>query len=235
MPRKAMKKRNYVRGRRRLRKYGNPIMRSLAHPNKVYAFKRLGKTLILQNSTTAGSITTNDAALVNLGTAQADTVGSQFGAGMTFRLANLETPADFTSLFDQYKIKGVKVKIIPLSDSANANNNSFLPTLYWRVDNDDGGFPTTEGSIREAQDVKTMRLNTPKSIYIPYPKSAVDTNGTVSAYGSVASRWINTTDSTAFHYGLKLWIKNADLRAQPTVITAFRIEVCYYLLFRGVQ
>lgn len=202
---------------------------------KVYAFKRLGQTLILQNSTTAGTITTNNNALVSLGTAIADTVGSQFGAGMNFRLANLTQSSDFTALYDQYKIKGVAIKIIPLSDSSTANSSGFLPTLYWRRDDDDSAFPPNEDSMRQAQDVKTMRLASPKSIYIAYPKSGVDVNGTVPGYNAVANRWINCEDTTVFHNGLKMWFKNVDLRAQPSTTTAFRIEVMYYLLFRGAQ
>lgn len=234
MPRKYL----FRRKPRYVRKAKKPGMRRRKAPlngNKVYAFKRLGQTLILQNSTTAGTITTNNAALVSLGTAISDTIGSQFGAGMAFRLANLESSSDFTSLYDQYKIKGVAIKIIPLSDSATANSSGFLPTLYWRTDNDDSAAPANESEMRQAQDVKTMRLTGPRSIYIPYPKSAVDVNGTVSSYGAVANRWINCSETTVFHHGLKMWLKNVDLRAQPNTTTAFRIEVMYYLLFRGPQ
>lgn len=232
MPRKYVSKR-----KRYVRKYRKPGMKrkSPLNGNKVYAFKRLGKTLILQNSTTADIITTNDASMVSLGTAVADTVGRQFGAGLTFRIANLESSTDFTSLYDQYKIKGVSIKVIPLSDSATAQSSGFIPTLYWRTDNDDSAAPANEGEMRQAQDVKTMRLTGPRSIYIPYPKSVVDVNGTANAYAANASRWINCADTTVFHHGLKMWFKNVDLRAQPNTITAFRIEVMYYLLFRGVQ
>lgn len=231
MPMKKGYRRRYVAKRKPMRKRKGAALNG----KKVYAFKRLGQTLVLQNSTTPSIITTNNAALVSLGTAIGDTIGSQFGAGMAFRLANLTTSSDFTNLYDQYKIKGVAVKVIPLSDSATANSSGFLPTLYWRRDDDDSAFPPNEDAIRQAQDVKTMRLSGPRSIYIPYPKSAVDVNGTAPAYSAVANRWINCEDTTVFHNGLKMWFKNVDLRAQPGTTTAFRIEVTYYLLFRGAQ
>lgn len=202
----------------------------------VYAFKRLGQTLILQNSTTAGTITTNNSALISLGTAIGDTIGSQFGAGMNFRLANVENSSDFTALYDQYKIKGVAIKIIPLSDSATANSSGFLPTLYWRRDGDDSAAPANESEVRQSQDTKTMRLTGPRSIYIPYPKvnNEVQLSGALTGYAP-ANRWVDCADTTAIHNGLKFWMKNVDLRAQPTTTTAFRIEVVYYMLFRGAQ
>lgn len=206
--------------------------------NKVYAYKRLAKSLVIQNSLTASTITTNDASQINLSAVQADTVGSMFGASMQFRLGNIQTPGDFQSLYDQYKITGVNVKIIPLSDSATSQSSGFLPTLYWARDNDSAQtVPTTEASLRERQDLKTMRLTGPRSIYIRNPKQLVDTTvqGGVLLNSLNATGWIDCNDQNVMHNGLMMWFKNVDLRAQPNTTTAFRFEITYYIKFRNPQ
>lgn len=229
--RKAMKKgskapkRNYKRG-------------SAYRLNKVYAYKRLAKSLVIQNSTTATTITTNDASQINLSAVQADTVGSMFGASMQFRLGNIQTPGDFQSLYDQYKITGVKVQIIPLSDSATSQSSGFLPTLYWARDNDNASsVPTAEANLRERQDLKAMRLTGPKTIYIRNPKQVIDTTvqGGVTLNSLNATGWVDCNDQNVMHNGLVMWFKNVDLRAQPTTVTAFRFECTYYIKFRNPQ
>lgn len=225
--RKAAPKRNYKRG--------SPYRKNVA-----YKFKRMAKTSVLYNTTTLGTITTNDNTMVSLSAApiaEIGGVGYQFGAGMFFRASNVQTIADFTALYDQYRIAGVRVNIIPLSDSANAQNSGFLPTLYWARDDDDALAPAQESELRERQDVKVHRLNKPVSIYIKNPKAMVDVNQTTGLAdpAMVKNGWINCASTLVQHNGLKMWFKNVDLRAQPLTLTAFRIETTYYLEFRNPQ
>lgn len=224
---KKVAKRNYARG-------------SPYRMNKPYAYKRLGKAQIIQNSATLGQIVSNDVSTITLGATSVDTVGYQFGAAMQFRLENVQTFTDFTSLYDQYKIKAVKVDIVPLSDSSTSQSSGFLPTLYWARDNDDGGIaPAAEADLRQRQDCKTMRLTGPRSIYIRNPKCTTDVEvqgaGVTLASKIESAGWIDCNDSNVMHNGLKMWFKNVDLRVAPNTITAFRFELTYYLEFRNPQ
>lgn len=227
----AARRRKFTRKMRRFGRKGGAYRFS-----KVYKYKRLGKTCVFQNTTVVGTLTQNDATMISLGTPLVDTVGYQFGAAMQFRAANVQTFSDFANLYDQYKITGVKVKIIPLSDSATAQSSGFLPTLYWARDQDDAIIPATEADLRERQDCKTMRLTAPKSIYISYPKAMIDVNQTGGSFSDmVKSGWINCNSTTVQHNGLKMYFKNVDLRVSPTTITAFRVESTYYMKFRNPQ
>lgn len=229
----APKKRNYKRG-------SNPY-----RINRVYPYKRLGKTQIIQNTTVLGQVVTNDSSTITLGATSVDTVGYQFGAAMQFRLENVQSSTDFTALYDQYRIKGVKISIVPLSDSATTQSSGFLPSLYWARDNDDGGVaPATEADLRQRQDCKTMRLTGPRSIYISNPKCTTDVEvqgaGVTLASKIENAGWIDCSDTNVMHNGLKMWFKNVDLRSAPSgvtpgVITAFRFELTYYLQFRNPQ
>jgi len=221
----APKKRNYKR-------------RGAYRLNKAYAYKRMAKSLVITNSVTASTIVTNDSSQINLSAVQADTVGSMFGASMQFRLGNISAPGDFQALYDQYKITGVKVQIIPLSDSATSQSSGFLPTLYWARDNDSAATaPTTEASLRERQDVKVARLTGPRSIYISAPKQMIDVGvqGGVSLISRNSTGWVDCNDQNVMHNGLVMWFKNVDLRAQPNTTTAFRFECTYYLKCRNPQ
>lgn len=230
--RRPVMKKKYVK---RNYKRGSPY-----RVNKPYNYKRLGLTQIIQNTTTLGQIVTNDVSTINLGLASLDTVGYQFGASMQFRLANVQSNSDFVALYDQYKIKGVKVTIVPLSDTATSQASSFLPTLYWARDYDSANVaPAGEADLRQRQDVKTMRLTGPRSIYIKNPKCITDVEGQ-GAGVMLASKvenagWVDCNDTNIMHNGLKMWFKNVDLRVAPTTITAFRFELTYYLSFRNPQ
>lgn len=213
--------------------------------NKVYAFKRMAKSTVIYNTTTAGQISTNDITMISLSaapTAEVGNVGYSFGGAMSFRAANVQTFADFSALYDQYKITGVSVKIIPCSDSATSQSSGFLPTLYYARDQDESAIPPNEADLRERQDVKSTRLTKPVKIWIPNPKLQVDINQTtgIPDPALVASGWINCSNTIAQHNGLKMWFKNVDLRAQGAggltgTITAFRFECTYYLKFRNPQ
>lgn len=223
----APKKRNYKRG-------------GLYRVNRPYAYKRLGKTQIIQNTAVLGQIVTNDASTITLGATSVDTVGYQFGAAMQFRLENVQSATDFVALYDQYRIKGVKVTIVPLSDNSTSQSSGFLPTLYWARDYDSANVaPATEADLRQRQDVKTMRLTGPRSIYISNPKCITDVEvqgaGVMLASKVENAGWIDCSDTNVMHNGLKMWFKNVDLRVAPGTITAFRYELTYYLQFRNPQ
>lgn len=229
LKRKAPARRRY--GRRRV-----GLRRGAYRMSKIYRFKRVNNACIMQNSTTQGVITTNDASQLVLGSTTADTVGWKFGTAMSFRLDQIQAASDFTQLYDQYKIRGVKVTIIPTSDSATTNSSGYLPTMYWCQDQDDSSVPT-EAQIRQKQNVKFTRLTGPRSIYVKWPKAQVDVlqSGTTMAPVGAGSPWINCDNAIIQHNGLKMWFYNVDLRAQPSTTTAYRFECTYYLQFKNPQ
>lgn len=220
------------RNPRKMFRYG----KRLGNLNKSYAYKRIANTLIMQNGNTLGGISTNDTTQLSLGTPVADTIGYQFGASMSFSLQNLQTVSDFTNLYDQYKITGVKLTFIPTSSEATVNSSGYLPTMYWATDNDDSS-PPSETEIRQKNNVKMRRLNNPMSVYVKYPKCVIDTQLTGGTNLALMTKtgWINCTNTQVQHNGLKLFFKNFDLRAQPNYINALRIEATYYVKFRAVQ
>lgn len=224
--------------RRKRPAYKKRTFKPRLNMNTAYRYSRFGQDCTIRNSTTAGTITADNTAIINLSTPSVDTVGYQFCGSMSFSAAQVQGIGEFTGLYDQYRIRGVAVKIIPLSDTAQANTASFLPMLYIHPDYDDVSLGSyTFVGCRERQGVKAVRLNKPFSMYVR-PKAILDiSNGGATGNSAAIVRpgWIDCNDTAAIHCGLKFWMKNVDLRAQPSTITAFKIETKYYIEFKGAQ
>lgn len=223
------RRRPAMRRRKVFRKRGSPYKMS-----KVYRFKRINKTLIIQNSGTANTITTDDTSQINLSGVTGDTVGSLFTGSMAFALNNVQNASDFVGLYDQYKIRGVKVTFTPLSTSADAGSTQYVPTLYHYQDMDDTTIPTAV-EVRQHQNIKIRRLEKPTSIFISYPKAMVDIGSPTPVTSALSTSWIDCNSSLVPHNGLKFMIRNANLTAQPTNIWACRIDATYYLQFKNPQ
>lgn len=221
-------KRKFVRRRKVFRK------RSPYGMAKIYRFKRVNKTLIMQNSGTANTITADDTSQINLGTVAGDTIGSVFTGSMAFALNNVQNASDFSGLYDQYKIRGAKVTFTPLFSDASVGSTQYVPTLYYYQDMDDTTVPTVV-EVRQHQNLKMARLDRPRSIFVSYPKALLDVGAPTPTPATLSNGWINCNNTLVSHNGVKFMVRNANLAAQPGNIWAVRIDVTYYLQFKNPQ
>lgn len=216
----------------RFRKYRAKI------PAKVHMYKRLGTAATIQNSTVAGTLNVVNSQIITTGTPIADTYGYQFGASMEFKLNNVIDPTDFTSLYDRYKIKGVKVKITPLQNVSTAAGTGILPMLCYALDFDDSAVPTSYEDVARKGFAKTKTLGRAISIYVKPKLSSEIFSGNVLSpgYGINKPMWIDCNSSTVPHYGIKMWFRNALLPGNSSgALQAFRVESTYYLALRDSQ
>lgn len=159
------------------------------------------------------------------------------GLSQWFQLSDLPSYSDFTSLYDRYRITGVKLKITYLSNQAAVNSLSVLPVLNYAIDYDDNSVPSSESTMQEKQDVKTKVLlaNKPISIYIKNPKvqAAVLNNAGTFDAAMVTNGFVNCTYPTTKHNGLKMWISSIYSNAGSQC--ALRIVPTYYLALKDPQ
>lgn len=203
--------------------------------SKIYRFKRINKTCIIQNSSTANTITTDDTSQVNLSGVTGDTVGSLFTGSMAFALNNVQNATDFSGLYDQYKIRGAKVTFTPLSTEGTFGTlGAYAPTLYWYQDMDDTAVPTAV-EVRQHQNIKIAQLVKPRSIFVSYPKANVDLGAPTPSTAGIMNTWLDCNSTLISHNGLKFMVRNANLSAQPGNIWAIRVDVTYYLQFKNPQ
>lgn len=237
----------YVR-RRRFQRRPRRIMRARRRRTAVprgipliYRFKRMNNYLFIANQGTAGTIGTNDTNQITLGTVFADFAATtyQFGASMAFRLNNVPGYTDFTNLYDQYRIDKVKVRFLPLTNSATPiQNGGILPTVFVDVRHDSSTVPANMNALREAQGIREYRLDRPFTVSLrpKWISTVGDPLQTAVIGAAPRTGWIDTGYYAANHFGLGLWFSNLNLASTlDDVYTMVRIDITYYLSMREPQ
>lgn len=212
-----------------------------------YAFKRFGTSCTINaGAAGAGTVALNTTASGWALSAPAiDSNGTyQFGGAMQFQLDQSLQFTDFALLYDRYKIKGVKVTIIPLGQpSTNATTQGLADTNYATiaiaVDNDDASLPADWNAVAVKQDCKIRRLSKPISVYIRNPKLAAAVyDGVTNAYTSKTG-WLDMGSTGVPHYGLKFYVRDCPLPAYPTggngANVMFRVVTKFYLAMKDPQ
>lgn len=123
--------------------------------------------------------------------------------GFNFSMNDMPGYTELTTLFDFYKLTGVKVRVMPYyQDNSISNgtlNNVRNAPIFYAIDRSDGSAPTTVDELLEYQDHKISSAWKGFSIWIPSPKFA---DATSAARGG----WVATSNPSLNWYGLKISI-----------------------------
>lgn len=239
-------RRRYSGIRRRVNKFGVRKAGRLTMPSlrtrRTHFFKRLGQEIILANSTIGNqpSWTASGNGSVLAGGNLTDDFGTwQLGATLKFMLQCVTDPADFTSLFDRYKIVGVKLNFLFQSNLSglSGGNTSPLPLLTYAFDGDDANVPADKTTVQVKQYAKQRILNGNRSFSIfirPRLDKLVYAGAVSSAYTSERACWLDAARTDVQHYGLKMWINNwySDPATSSYKLT---IQPTYYLACKDTQ
>lgn len=193
---------------RRYRRKGTFMARKVNIGKQLYFFKRYG----------------NDFQL----TGQANNpLYSPYISTQLFRFNQIVNYNDFTSLFDQYRITHVQLKVW---FKYNGSFNGVFPKFYWYSDYDDTILPTDLNEFRQHQKVRMAQLNLNRPLVINIKPALL-----VESYRSPVSvgylpKWRQLIDMSAPdvpHYGLKWAIDNFS---DPACI--IQIETRYWFQCR---
>jgi hypothetical protein len=115
-----------------------------------------------------------------------------------FLLSDFYQSAEYTALFDQYKI--VEIECWITGSSVELNSGS----VYSAVDLDDATVPTAVGSVAAKQGA--LAANSTVSHYHRWkPCVAVAAyNGAFAGYAAQPDQWLNCSYPSIQHYGLKM-------------------------------
>lgn len=158
-----------------------------------------------------------------------------FSAGYDFRLSYLPNNAEFTALFDAYKIWKVEVQFIPKYNSSDFSSGGVgfgLPTIYITEDRNDVTTPLSVAELQEYNSCIARRFDKTVS-YTCWPTIA--TSGIGNPNEIIDSRqkdlFVRSTKNEVPHYGLK-WA--LDL---PVGLETFRMDVVfkYFLMMKDVK
>lgn len=252
--RKYRPRRRVVRRRRAPTAYRGkrmPMYKSI--PGASHVFKRLGLPVEIRNQGTLPPTISTGGLGFQIGTAVAGNVLNtcDFGIGANFRLQDTLQFNEFQTLYDRYKIVGVKLKFLyqyaTAQDQQNWNTGSPpvvpLPIIDFAYDADDSTVPATRTEVQQKGYCKTRILtaNSPwKTYYRPRIDKSVFNNSVVSAYTSEKACWLDCKNPDVEHYGFKAWISSwpfdpAIFPAQQFHAGLLTIQPVYYLAMKGTQ
>lgn len=171
---------------------------------------------------------------VNLVTTGTWTYTGTYGA-LSFKLSDLPNYTEFTNLYDEYRIKAVKLHFVPTSNSNVAQDTSgttggqtSVPALYTWIDTDDNTAPTQLTQGQQFQTFKAHGMLDRMRVRSLVPEvSTALYSGSFTSYGQVKNQWIDNNSPSVVHYGLKYAIMNGTAS-----YGALDIVATYYLEFR---
>lgn len=154
-------------------------------------------------------------------------------ASLKFNLSQLPQYTEFTQLYDQYQIKGVRVELIPQFDSANmasTSSTNIINQNYSCIDYDDVGIPTSMDTIMQYQNVRRCpSTKVMKRFLKPKVATQVYSTALTTNYSSKRNVWLDCNQPDTEHYGLKFGFTKSP-NAQK-----YSLRVIYYLAFKNVR
>lgn len=158
--------------------------------------------------------------------------GGTFLAGYNFQLGQVGgNLGPFTALYDQYRISKIVWQLIPkwnMSDIDSAATGGNLPMVATCIDYDDGNAPANLGDVIQRQNAKLHRAaKIITRTFKPCANFVVDAS--TGALSSKQSPWLDATNISVPHFGIKLAIESVAVPQDYDVV------VKYYLQFRQVR
>lgn len=234
------KKKGFKRGKKSSKNYITPYMkasrfgsiqRCISLNQSVHYFKR--KVF----DTWTFTFTTVDIPATTQGTASA-------ADGKDIRLSQLTGVGDFTSLFDLYRINGIKISFLngytvsDYSDPTTANRLTIgVPTLCIVADQDDSSAPGTLADVLERPYSKQLLLDKKRSFYMKPKLDQQQDDGLVSYKVVTKDRpYVDMASANVVYNGIK-FILLLPFNNTHTAAQSFQFQLpiikTYYIEMRN--
>lgn len=212
-----------------------------------YRRRRYGRVQRLRTTRSTGIMLCKQKVLHNEYTLPSGPLPTGQVVKLSFQLEDLQQWGTFANLYDQYKLSGVKVNLLPVNNTNDQVNSGGL--FVSSIDLDSDATISTFSDVLQCSNAKVSPWSsaggmTPwKSIFLKPRAANLLNTGTVDATGaplfstSLARRqnWMDMGDrGKTKHHGLVLgWdINGGSGLAQPQPLA---ICITYYLQFRKVR
>lgn len=181
------------------------------------------------------------------------TVGStaaqtEWDLAACFSLNDIPNVAEFTSLFDMYKLNAVmfQIKMTSIPENINAPNGNvvnygnFYPTLWYAPDHDDNN-TNTIAQLKEYERARHKVLRPNKEINImlrPTTLSGTYNNSTIFGYqANYRKNWLDAAYPSIPHFGLKFAIdfEGLTLAGSGAGAFQFKINAKYYFSCKNTR
>lgn len=221
------------------------MYRSLVAIPPRYGYTRIKRhcnEIFLNNAvSSAGAVLiggTNTNSMLTIGTITATTGwGYYVPWSLQFTPANLQNWTELSALFDQYRIRNVKVTWTYQHNTSTASGTSGLPIQYWVEDHDDSA-PVGMGALRERMGLRHKAFTSDAiecTMYVRPTTAGPLYDGATGSYASLSSPWCDCGALNVSWTGLKGVLCGVQLPATADVVTSFKIDVEYDVEFKSVQ
>lgn len=150
-----------------------------------------------------------------------------------YRLSDVPNSTEFTNLYDQYKICGIRHKFIfeKNSSEAGSSTTNILPTLITVNDFNTASPLTDENTALQYHSCKMSRLDKVRSRYF---KPTSDVTAVSSAQtASVKRQWINTAFPDYPHHGMLAAVTTSGTGTD--VLGVLKVYTTYYIACKGAK
>lgn len=153
----------------------------------------------------------------------------------TFKLSDLPNYTEITSLYDQYKIKSVQLKIVPTKTESDVSNSSLTTSIYPLHSVLDFSDATALTGINDYLQYSTYKMTSPMRMLkrFCYPKQlqyAYDQTSGAAALADIKNSWIRSESPDIQHLGIKVLIP-----ASTVNILAYQVFATYYVLAKQTK
>lgn len=157
----------------------------------------------------------------------------------SFSLNDMPGFTEFQALYDQYKIKAVKVSLFPKfsqsegPDATMLNSNN-LPQVMSILDYDSLATPWLISDLVQYQNLKVSRGNRVHTRYLK-PRNLIQMYNGIASTGYAVSRsmWLDTSNSSIPHYGLYGIVDTSQVGTGVRVV--YDVKIDYYIAVKNVK
>lgn len=166
---------------------------------------------------------------------------------MNFKLSDLPNYAEFTALFDQYRLRTVVVTfrakqsqgVLMPYDASGPSDQLIIPTVWAAKDYDDDA-ATSVAALKEYTGAKNWPATRDHTIVVHPKMTPLVHDGVTPGYSAAnPSQWIDCAYPDVPHYGLKATIDLDGLApvADESTVPHFYIErqILYYIDFKNTR
>lgn len=217
---------------RRVRRVRRTMRSKRLTQGKIYSFRRTCQISPWYFDSTISLWTQYTSNVISNSTASASASGI-----FKFRLNDLPNPTDFTMLFEQFKITGVKLRFMPYQGTESSAASSLLmvplATCIDRGANDQILTTPSFNSLMENQDVKIRNTQRGFNVWLGTPTFHQPADA--ASQVSYKSGWLDSdlqASRDVDHHGLK-WSWAVPATAERSV--SYLVYATYYIKCRNPQ
>lgn len=171
-----------------------------------------------------------------------------FSLGIGFSLADLQNSAEFTALYDAYRLDYVKLKFLPCwSNSISITGAPHMQPslmLHYCIDKDDNqSFNAANSGIESMREYDSYKIKNNvmglKYFQIglkPRVAMTVYNTGLTAAYAEpTRAIFLNANNDTVPHYGVKMIFESYNGASATSVEWKLRVSATYYFTMKDVR